>query len=388
MRVLFVHHAHAKGGAAVSLFVLLKHLAGKDVTCSLLNCSGIQEVEQFYRPVVDRVHNLRVWPYPHSSLGWWPMSRLSSILRVARWILLYPISCLSMTVVILRGNYDAAHFNSATLISYGWIPRLLGIKLICHVREPFAAGHFGMRREFLRTCLKAFCSKVIAICEDNASDTHLSSLRVDVIYNPVDFTQFDCDLSMAENRRLLGVNEGSFVTLFAGGSNAQVKGVEEYLLSMLEVSERVPSLVCLMPSFQPSTLHSEAALEAYRILSERILMPEFVRDIERWIAVSDVVFALHNKPHFSRTVMEAGAMKRPVVVTDIAGISEVATDGQTGCVCDVGGIAEITKATLKLYEQPKLRAKLGFGGYEQACQLFHADRHASAVLDVYHEVLG
>jgi glycosyltransferase involved in cell wall biosynthesis len=389
MKAIFFHHGHARGGAAISLLFLLRQLKINKIDCDLVNTLCSSEVHDLYKSVCRNVISRRIWYYPHSTIFCFNLGSINGIIGNIKWLLLYPVSCVSMFSCLFKGGYDIVHFNSGTLITYGWIPRLMGVKLICHIREPFSPGKFGFRRNLLRWLLRLFSSHCIAICEDNAEDTRLLAYQVSVIYNPVDFEQFDnCRVDKKSSRDALNIPSGAFVTLFAGGSNATVKGVCDYIRAMNIVVKSVPDLICLMPSFSKDRLDEEEALQCLNRLGDRIIRSNFVLDIEKWISASDVVYALHQTPHFSRTIMEAGAMKRVVIATDIPGISEVLSDGYNGILCPVGDIDSVIQATLKIHDDVELTTRLGEGGYEQASRLFRVEPHGKAVKHVYHRVLG
>jgi glycosyltransferase involved in cell wall biosynthesis len=232
--------------------------------------------------------------------------------------------------------------------------------------------------------LKMFTHHCIAICEDNKEDTFLPLNRVTTVYNPIDFSRFDAERHCSRLiRKELGLRADAFVALFAGGSNARVKGVGDFLLAMAKVAKSIDRLVCLMPSFDKQSLLDYRVKGAYSALESRIVASDFVYDIERWIAASDVVYALHQTPHFSRTVVEAGAIQRPVIATDIAGISEVVESGVNGLLCPVGDLPAIVDATLSLAQDEPLRKEMGRNGYSQASLLFRAESHARQVYRVY-----
>ena len=389
MKIIFFHHGHARGGAAVSLLFLLRQLKILKVDCDLVDTLCISEVRNLYEGDSSNVVSRRVRYYPHSTICWLNLASVRDILRNIKWLLLYPLGCLNLFRCLLGTRYEVVHFNSATLIAYGWIPKLLKTRLVCHIREPFAAGKYGIRRMLLRKGLSAFTDHCIAICKDNANDAGLPAERVTVVYNPVDFNQFcNSHVEQEASREALGVAADAFVTLFAGGSNATVKGVSDYLRAMDIVAKRVPKLVCLMPSLKEDRLDDESAKECLHRLGKRVIRSDFVRDIEKWISASNVVYALHQTPHFSRTIMEAGAMKRVVVATEIPGISEVVCDGYNGLLCPVGDVDAVVQATLRLYDDPVIAARFGEGGHEQAFRLSRAESHGEAVLSVYRLMLG
>ncbi|MGB0795648.1 MAG: glycosyltransferase family 4 protein [Paracoccaceae bacterium] len=384
MKVLFFHHGHARGGAALSLLYLVDELKKLGVECTLVDTLDFQEVVDLYERHVSKVLSSRIWYFPHNNLYWIKLNSIVGILRLLKWLLLFPLGCWRVYRLVSSSNCTIVHFNSATLIPYGWVARICGKSLVCHIREPFAAGHFGKRRRILRWLLRRSTHQCIAICEDNREDTILSEEQIRTIYNPIDFSKFDFEsFDATQIRSDLGISHSAFVVLFAGGSNAKVKGVGDFLLSMLEVADEIKELICLMPSFDETNLCDSRLKNAYATLKLRIIESDFVYDIERWIAASDVVYALHQTPHFSRTVVEAGAIQRPVIATDIAGISEVVESGVNGLLCPVGDLPAIVDATLSLAQDEPLRKEMGRNGYSQASLLFRAESHARQVYRVY-----
>ena len=114
---------------------------------------------------------------------------------------------------------------------------------------------------------------------------------------------------------------------------------------------------------------------------------EFVRNIEQWIAAADVVCVPHTRPHFSRTIAEAGAMKKPVVGSRVGGIEEVVDDGASGFLVPPRDEAALAMQVAKLLSEDGLAAELGARGYELAVERYDPARCADAVLRVYSDIL-
>jgi len=389
MKIAFIHHSHISGGAAISLKTLMHAVKSEKVEVHMINTIGKgRGIEDFFKASSSIVKSTRIWYFPHNSLSSMPFTNLKGIYYNLKWVLLYPLSCLNLFRCLLNASYDVVHFNSASLIVYGWIPKLLGVKLVCHIREPFAQGLFGLRRLILRKCLFLLTDKCIAICEDNARDTKLLNNKCKVIYNPIDFSKFDkSKKSKREFMEELDLPKGSFVTLFAGGSNSNAKGLNDFILAMNEIRQKIQNLVCLMPSFDPSLIQDELIMQKYIQLKKNTINKHFVSNIESWIGASDVVYALHKVPHFSRTLIEAGAMEKPVIAYDIGGINEIIKDRVNGLLCPINDVESVVKATLSLYKDQDLSKKISESGYRYSINNFDANVHSEAVLKIYKSLL-
>jgi glycosyltransferase involved in cell wall biosynthesis len=118
-------------------------------------------------------------------------------------------------------------------------------------------------------------------------------------------------------------------------------------------------------------------------LDAAIVRRDFVYDIERWIAACDVVCVPHVQPHFSRTIMEAGAMKKPVAAFKVGGVEEVVQHEVTGLMCRCGDVKGLAEAVARLLQDRALAKRLGEGGYAQAIREFDARGHACKVAAIY-----
>ena len=79
---------------------------------------------------------------------------------------------------------------------------------------------------------------------------------------------------------------------------------------------------------------------------------------------------------------EAMGMQKAVVVSDVAALKEVVTDGETGRVFATDDVKSLTRTCAELIAQPALRARLG----QQACQWVRAERTWPRVVERYREI--
>jgi len=409
-RILFIHHGSAHGGAPLSLLSLINYLDHSRY--ELIVCSSEEDVEVMDLFARNNYETCacRLSRFAHTTLGSYNLFKTSGWRQLAGWIHDFPSASLRLEKLLRDLQPDLVHFNSLTLAPYAQVPARLGIPTVVHVREPVVQGIFGLRRRWLMRQLNRYASRVIAICRDNLDRLQLEAGRSQVIYNPVDFKKFDATIDKQEARASLGIAPDAKVALFAGGSVPDAKGLREYLEAMGRVKQHEPRTVCMMPSFVPPLSPHDRAwtfkrrigwlLGIYRKqdrqfklieqsgLSDSIVHSEFTYEIERWIAASDVVCAPHILPHFSRTVIEAGAMKKPVVAFRVGGIEEVVSHRGNGLLAEVGDVAGLTAAIQELFASEDECRRLGECGWQQARRLFTAEMSAAQVAGVYEELLS
>jgi glycosyltransferase involved in cell wall biosynthesis len=109
----------------------------------------------------------------------------------------------------------------------------------------------------------------------------------------------------------------------------------------------------------------------------------FQDDIARVYRSLNVVVHASTQPEpFGRTIIEAMACGRPVVVARAGGAAELFDEGSNALGFEPGNAAELAKAMIRLLD-PGLRARLGRSAQEHALSGFGRARLAAELIRVY-----
>lgn len=85
----------------------------------------------------------------------------------------------------------------------------------------------------------------------------------------------------------------------------------------------------------------------------------------------DVFCLVPNKNEgFSNAILEAMAMARPVIATDVGGNAEAVVHGQTGLIIPPDNSDALAEAILDLYNNPDKRLQMGQNSRERAVNVF------------------
>ena len=90
----------------------------------------------------------------------------------------------------------------------------------------------------------------------------------------------------------------------------------------------------------------------------------------------------------SNALLEAMAVGRPVVVTDVGGNPEVAVDGETGLVVPPADPHQLAASILKLLEAPELAAEMGAAGRRRVLEHYQIDVMTRRIEELYEELLA
>jgi glycosyltransferase involved in cell wall biosynthesis len=233
----------------------------------------------------------------------------------------------------------------------------------------------------------------------------------DVVYNFVDFDRFDRKLDPGESRRALGLAPDRPVVLMLGGMVPH-KGAEILVEAAFHVRAASPGIVFVVAGFPPTDAKSPSALKRalrraiegtglVRNVQREVLalmgrhrLDETVRfigmrsDVPRLLAASDLLVWPATVSHFSRPVIEAGAMARPVVASDFPAARELVHDGATGLLVRPGRPVDLAAGILKVLTDRGAARRMGEAGYLLARDRYDAKRNAESTFAIYERVLS
>lgn len=401
-RILYIHHGGAIGGAPMSLLYLLRHLdrsryeplvvvLQRGPAADLYRAAGIEThvetgIRDFSHTALEWYGGRALWRLPGRLLSLWPsIWRTQALLR--------------------RLRPDLVHLNSSVLAPCAIACRREGVPLVWHIREPLAHGYLGLRRAWLRRTIDRCASRVVAISRYDAEQL-LPSERVRVIYNFVDFSEFDRSLSGESVRAEFAIPPQAPLVLMLGGVSPP-KGTLTLLHALPRLVQAVPDVRVMIagPPLPPASggwrglakrllgadAYERAVRQALTALPEAaraaLIFAGVRQDVPRLLAASQALVFPSTVPHFARPIIEAAAMGVPAVASDLGGPRELIRHGETGLLVPPQDAAALAEALIRLLRDAAWARTLGEAAYEQARRLFDAQINAAATIALYDEIL-
>ncbi len=111
-------------------------------------------------------------------------------------------------------------------------------------------------------------------------------------------------------------------------------------------------------------------------------------DVRELLALSDiVVLPSHYREGVPRVLLEAAAMGKPIVTTDMPGCRDAVQDRNTGLLVPPKDLAQLTLAIQTLIEDPELRNRFGEAARKLAEERFEIGRVIDITFQTYCELL-
>jgi glycosyltransferase involved in cell wall biosynthesis len=166
------------------------------------------------------------------------------------------------------------------------------------------------------------------------------------------------------------------------------KGYKELLEAAERLAETHPNIRFLIVGGSDDDKWD--ALSASEIRRERknVVFAGHRDDVRDLLGLMDVFVLASWREGLPRSAMEAAAMARPLVLTDIRGCREVARDGVEGLLVPAKDPRRLHAALVRLADDPELRSRMGAAARARAIERFDERRVEDIVVREYRALLG
>jgi len=181
-------------------------------------------------------------------------------------------------------------------------------------------------------------------------------------------------------RRSLGVGDDDFVVLLAA-TLRPVKRVDVFVEALLSAHEREPRIHGLVAGAGPELARIEALA---RVPNEALQLLGHRTDVDDLLEAADVVCLSSEAEIMPMVVLEAMAMGKPVVATQISALPDLVADGESGYLVPRGDPSALAGVLVDLSREPERAERLGKVGRSRYLERFTAER----MIDSYANLLS
>ncbi|MBI2472792.1 MAG: glycosyltransferase family 4 protein [Planctomycetes bacterium] len=303
---------------------------------------------------------------------------------------------LKLYFLIRKGRYDIVHCHTS---KGGFIGRLAARMAKVHgiIYSPHGdifEGYFGK----IKTCLfvwlerfsAGFTDKIITLTK-NGIEPYLKAeigqkSQFDYIYNGVDIESLEKrKVDRIRKRQEIGVDSDCFLVVTAGRL-VPVKGYT-YLISALDqVRKEIPNIRLV---FLGDGELKEELIRQTKILGleNHVRFLGMRNDVPEIISCSDLFVLPSINEGFGVVLLEAMAMKCPIVATNVGGVPEVVLDGETGILVPSKDTRQLVSAIVKLLKDHSFASRMAENGYQRLRTYFDIKDTVSKTERMYKELL-
>ena len=164
---------------------------------------------------------------------------------------------------------------------------------------------------------------------------------------------------------------GPDVTFLLAARLLKAKGIREYVEAATQVKQKYSNAHFIIIGYKDSSPDAvpESMIESWAT-SDVISYEGGVKDVRPFVARASVCVLPSYSEGLPRTVLEALAMGRPVITTDVPGCRETVTQDVNGCLIPARNVPALVAAMERYLTEPGLMERHGEASYQLALEKF------------------
>ena len=166
----------------------------------------------------------------------------------------------------------------------------------------------------------------------------------------------------------------------------RVKGHTTIIDALPRIQRHFPDVKCLLVG--RDDLHGE--IQGYvreKHFEDTVIFTGVRHDIPEILSLLDVFLLPSLWEGFPTALLEAMAMKKPVVASDVGGIPEMVESGKTGLLIPPGDPDALAEAVIFLLQHPERASEMGEAAYNKVRQDFSLDTLVARTEEIYEHLI-
>ncbi len=402
IRVLYILN-DAAGGASMSLWQMLRVLPRKQISPYVVAPPPRQDPES-----LKRFDALSEGVYP-LHMPWWNLYSdrnviyrylaYANALRINRF---YSKTVLPLMRLIRQQKIDIVHTNTSVTIDGAFAAKLTGTPHVWHIREYLGPGsnfQFPIPRPLLGPVFFSMADRVV--CNSTPTLRAIRNVRHAekgvVIHNAVDLDELkDPDAANRGKvlRKQLALPDDAFVIAMVGSLMAKCKRHDLFVEVAARIAKKLPHTRFVVYGMLPlpGSRHwpyweqIKRQIAAYD-LTDKLVFAGFQNDIPAMMHSMDLMIHPAIFEGFGRALVEAMAVRKPVIAFRSSGPTDIVHHGKTGYLISPVNLDQMAKAACSLVKDKTKRDHLGTQAQQIAFTQFSNERLANELLQLYQNTI-
>ena len=208
---------------------------------------------------------------------------------------------------------------------------------------------------------------------DLVKQSYLSDYPVKVIYNGIDFDEYNMDYHM-DTRELLEIPEDAFVVGMVGRL-AEQKAPDVFVKVAKRIKEIIPKAFFLIVGDGPDWDEVQQEVDDNE-LTDSFILAGWTRRPMEYIKILDIAVLISRWEGFGLVLPEYMLANKPIVATDVDAIPFIVQDHVNGLLAPVDDDEKIAENVIEIYQDENLKKKLVSEGKREVAERFDVKRVA------------
>ncbi|AGK54684.1 N-acetyl-alpha-D-glucosaminyl L-malate synthase BshA [Bacillus sp. 1NLA3E] len=195
------------------------------------------------------------------------------------------------------------------------------------------------------------------------------------VYQKTDAAHLRAEFEIADNEKVV-IHVSNF---------RAVKRVQDVVTTFAQIASHVPAKLLLVGDGPEMSVVSKLVCSLG--IRDKVRFLGKQENLEELYSISDLMLLLSEKESFGLVALEGMACGVPCIGTNVGGIPEVITDGESGFVCELGDIVTIANKGIEILTNEPLHQKFSTNSIITAKTRFSAQQIVSQYEDIYQSLI-
>lgn len=386
LRIMYVHHGTVEGGAPFSMLYTAQIAKENGYEVAVLLLKPSPELAAIYSKegfeVLELPGLVQCYYYSCAPMSW---KRPGTYKQLAKILVGWKESKRRFKAFLKAHPCDIVHLNSVVLVNLATALQELGQKHVWHVRE-FGPPLNDFRTAFFRKRLVA-SQEVIFLSAAEQKSWIGDESHGTVVHNFVPDDRFQASVDGQKLRDELKIKPKTQMILFVGGIREH-KGGYHFLRALQQVATQHPEypfhavLPGALPESQEAASKLNQEIASLGLAGKCTLLP-FQTGVDQFFAASDLVVFPSRQPHFARPVVEAAAMGKAVVISNLPPMTEFVSHGRNGFIARPDDDQDLAEKIVTAISNPERMNEMGATLRDDFRERFARATQAKRILSIY-----
>ncbi|MET0027698.1 MAG: glycosyltransferase family 4 protein [Candidatus Thiodiazotropha sp.] len=283
---------------------------------------------------------------------------------------------------------DILHLNNTFSTDHDAViaAKLLGIKVVSHVR--------GIEKHLSRMALimSARLDRLIVISnavKNNLLNQGVSIDHMRLVYDGINEGRIVANVQNQYLHKTYRLDEKRVIFGLVGNIKPW-KGQRVLIEAVHLLKQKYSNFYCFFVGAVADQQY-QAELEEYverNGLTEHVIFTGYQKNIPDIVNSFDIFVHASIEPEpFGIVILEAMALRKPVIVSNIGAPQEIIVDKESGRLFDITNPQDLADRLFDMMEDEAARIEMGEAGYQRFVEHFTIDRNVAGITRVYDEIL-
>ncbi|OIP69993.1 MAG: hypothetical protein AUK48_14170 [Oscillatoriales cyanobacterium CG2_30_44_21] len=226
--------------------------------------------------------------------------------------------------------------------------------------------------------------QIICVCRSDYEKAIAAKVatpsKTAIVYNGIEIDKFSHPTNKEESRKIFDITPTEFVFGNVGRLHEQ-KGHKYLLQAFAQVADRARLLIIGDGELKDELIKLAEVLQ----ISDRVVFLGARSDVDEFLSAINVFVMPSLWEGQPIALLEALAMGKPCITTDVDGIPEIITNNINGYLVKPKDIAGLTQIMHKAIDNPKILQQFANAGVNTITEKFLAQNMAKAIANIYLE---